>query len=268
MTYYICATCGTQYPEAEQPPARCPICEDERQYVNPGGQRWTTLDDLRQNHHNLIELAEPRLHRIKTEPKLGIGQQAFLVQTPGGNLLWDCITLIDAATIDALQKLGGIQAIAVSHPHYHSAVVEWSRAFDNAPVYIHAGNREWVTRPDPAVVFWEGETHGLPGGLTLICCGGHFEGSAVLHWPDGAEGRGVLLSGDTIDIVADARYMSFMYSYPNLIPLPASKVRRIIQAVEPFAFDRMYEAFGLVTLRDAKAGLRYSAERYIRAITD
>lgn len=268
MPNFICVTCGTQYPESEQPPAHCPICEDERQYVNPNGQAWTTLDKLRQNSHNVIELAEPGLYRIKSEPKVALGQLAFLVQTPGGNVLWDCISLIDDATVHTIRELGGIKAIAVSHPHYHSTIVEWSRMFDDAPIYIHEGNRPWVMRPDPAVVFWEGERRTLLDDLTLICCGGHFDGSAVLHWPGGAEGRGVLLTGDTIDIVTDSRYMSFMYSYPNLIPLSASKVRRLVQAVEPFAFDRMYEAFGQVTKQDAKTGLRYSAERYIRAITD
>lgn len=268
MPHYICVTCGTQYPESEQAPVHCPICEDERQYINPAGQSWMTLDKLRQHSHNVIEPAEPGLYRIRSEPKVAIGQHAFLVQTPDGNILWDCITLIDAPTIEAIHKLGGIQAIAVSHPHYHSTIVEWSQAFDNAPVYIHAGNREWVMRPDPAVVFWEGETQTLPGGITLIHCGGHFEGAAVAHWPDGAEGRGVLLTGDTIRVVADTRYMTFMYSYPNQIPLSPSRIRRIIRAVEPFAFDRLYEAFGPVCMTNAKAGLRYSAERYIRFITD
>lgn len=268
MPHYICVTCGTQYPESGQPPAHCPICEDERQYINPAGQNWTTLDELRQISHNVIEMAEPGLFRIRSEPKVAIGQHAFLVQTPDGNVLWDCITLIDEATIEAIRELGGIKAIAVSHPHFHSTTVEWSQAFDNAPVYIHAGNREWVMRPDPAVVFWEGENLSLPGGLTLICCGGHFEGAAVTHWPDGAEGRGILLTGDTIRVVADTRYMTFMYSYPNQIPVSPSRVQRIVRAVEPFAFDRMYEAFGPVCMENAKAGLRYSAERYIRAITD
>jgi hypothetical protein len=268
MPYFICVTCGTQYPETHEPPPQCAICEDERQYVNPNGQTWTTLESLQQTSHNVIAQAEPGLFRIRSEPKVALGQNALLVQTPGGNVLWDCITLLDDATVEKLTELGGVQAIAVSHPHYHSTIVEWSHRFDNAPIYIHEGNRGWVMRPDPAVTFWGGDTHPLVGGLTLICCGGHYDGSAVLHWPDGAEGRGVLLTGDTIDIVTDSRYMSFMYSYPNLIPLSASKVRRIVASVEPFDFDRMYEAFGAVTMHGAKTGLRYSADRYIRAITD
>jgi hypothetical protein len=268
MPKFICVTCGTQYPDADQPPAQCLICADDRQYVNANGQSWTTLDELRTKHHNVIELAEPSLWRIKSEPKLSLGQGAFLVQTANGNLLWDCITLIDDKTINTVRELGGIDAIAISHPHYHSTMLDWSHAFDGAPIYIHDGNRGWETRLDPALVFWEGESLPLFDGLTVIRCGGHFPGSTVLHWRDGADGRGVLLTGDTIDIVQDARYMSFMYSYPNLIPLSASKVRGIVDAVEPYPFDRMYEAFGAVTPSGAKTGLRFSAERYIRAITD
>ncbi len=268
MSLFICATCGTQYPESDQPPAECPICVDDRQYVHPDGQRWTTLEDLRPHFKNVIAEVEPGLHRIKSEPKVALGQQAFLIQTPHGNVLWDCITLIDAATVEAINRLGGVQAIAVSHPHYHSAIVEWSHAFDHAPIYLHADHRDWVLRPDPAVVLWEGEQLALWDGVTIIRCGGHFPGSTVLHWRAGADGRGVLLTGDTIDIGADSRYMSFMYSYPNMIPLSAAKIRQIVRAVEPFDFDRMYEAFGQVTGHDAKAGLLFSAERYIRAITD
>jgi hypothetical protein len=268
MPNYICVTCGTQYPESATPPPHCAVCEDDRQYVNPNGQTWTTLEDLRGKHRNVIEPVEPGLHRLKPEPKIGIGQYAFLVQTPNGNILWDCVPFIDNETVKNIRELGGIKAIAISHPHFHTLMVEWSRAFDNAPIYINAGNREWAMRPDPTIVFWEGATQQLLDGVTLIHCGGHFPGSSVLHWRDGAEGRGVLLTADTIDIVTDQRYMTFMYSYPNLIPLSPSKVRRIVNAVEPFAFDRMYEGFSGVTQKDAKARLAFSADRYIRSITD
>jgi hypothetical protein len=268
MPYYICVTCGTQYPESDQPPAHCPICEDERQYVNPDGQQWTTLEALRPDHHTVIEPVEPGLYHLKPEPKVGIGQYAHLVQTPGGNVLWDCVPFIDEATVSAVQALGGIRAIAISHPHFHTAMVEWSRAFNAAPIYIHAGNRPFVVRPDAAIHFWEEETLPLWDGLTLIRCGGHFPGSAVLHWQAGAEGRGVLLTADTMDVVQDTRYVTFMYSYPNQIPLPASKIRRITAAVAPFAFDRVYEGFGAVMDGEAKAKVMASAERYIRAISE
>lgn len=268
MPHFICVTCGTQYSESAQPPASCPICEDERQYVNPAGQQWTTLEALQPDHHLLIEALEPGLHHLKPEPKVGIGQYAHLVQTPEGNILWDCVPYLDAAAIEAIRALGGIRAIAISHPHFHTLMVEWSRAFDDAPIYIHAGNHPYIMRPDAAVRLWDGDTQPLFGGVTLIHCGGHFPGSAVLHWPAGAEGRGVLLTADTIDVAADTRYATFLYSYPNDIPLPPSRVRRIVAAVEPFAYDRLYEGFGAVMDGNAKAKVAASAERYIRAITE
>ncbi|MBZ0289522.1 MAG: MBL fold metallo-hydrolase [Anaerolineae bacterium] len=268
MPHYICVTCGTQYPDSEHPPAHCPICEDERQYVNPHGQQWMTLDALCQHHRMVIQPVEPNLHHLKPEPKIAIGQYAHLIQTPDGNVLWDCVPFIDDATIKAIHNLGGISAIAISHPHFHTIMVEWSRAFNNAPIYIHEGNRVDVVRHDPAIRFWEGETESIMDGITLIRCGGHFTGSAVLHWRDGADGRGVLFTGDTIYVVADTRYATFMYSYPNYIPLPASKVSRIVAAVDPFEFDRLYAAFGAFMDRDAKARVIASAERYIRAIAE
>jgi len=268
MPNYLCVTCGTQYPASDEPPAHCPICEDERQYVNPNGQQWTTLEALRPDHHLVIEPVEPHLYHLKPEPKVGIGQYAHLVQTPHGNILWDCVPYIDDAAIDAINALGGISAIAISHPHFHTTMVEWSRAFHNAPIYIHEGNRVDVVQPDTAIHYWDGATVSPLEGIMLIHCGGHFLGSAVLHWQDGAEGRGVILTSDTIYIVADPRYATFMYSYPNDIPLPVSKVRRIMAAIEPFAFDRAYAGFGAVMNTDAKAKINASAERYIRILTE
>jgi hypothetical protein len=265
--HFICKTCGTQYPASLQPPASCPICLDERQYVGFNGQEWTTLAELRQDHTNEIRELEPGLTGIGTTPAFAIAQRALLLQTPGGNVLWDCISLIDEPTIQAVRALGGLSAIAISHPHYYSSMIEWSRAFD-APVYLHADDREWAMRPDPAVVFWQGETYPLWDGLTLIRCGGHFAGGTVLHWPGGAEGKGALLSGDILTVVPDRRYVSFMYSYPNLIPLPAATVQRVVAAVEPYSFDRIYGAWWeRVMLQDGKAAVQRSAERYIRAIT-
>jgi hypothetical protein len=263
---FICQTCGTQYPPAAQPPEHCPICEDERQYLGYKGQQWTTLPALQAEHHNIFRSVEPGLTGIGTSPSFAIGQRALLLQTPGGNVLWDCITLVDEPTLTLVKALGGVSAIAISHPHYYSSMVEWSRALD-APIYLHAADREWVMRPDPAVVFWEGETRALWDGLTLIRCGGHFPGGTVLHWPAGANGRGVLLTGDIINVVQDRRYVSFMYSYPNLIPLSPSTVRRIVSAVEPYGYDRIYSAWWEKTLfEDAKQAVHRSAERYISSI--
>lgn len=263
MTPFICKTCGTQYADSAAPPARCPICEDERQYVGWDGQQWTTLAELQAEHRVEVWEEAPGLHGVGMNPNMMIGQRALLVPGEGGNVLWDCIPLIDDAAVEEVRKLGGLRAIAISHPHYYSAMVEWARTFD-APVYLHAADREWVQRPDPRIHFWEGETHDLGGGLTLIRCGGHFPGGTVLHWPQGAGGRGALLSGDIIDVAMDRGWVSFMYSYPNFIPLSAACVRRIVAAAEPFAFEQIYGAWtGRIVKADAKNVVRRSAERYI-----
>ena len=103
--------------------------------------------------------------------------------------------------------------------------------------------------------------------LTLINCGGHFEGGTVLHWPAGATGKGALLTGDIIQVVQDRSYVSFMRSYPNLIPLGATAIHRILDAIEPFSFDQIYGGWWKANvLSDAKAAVTRSAERYLRAI--
>ena len=159
MPAHICTTCGTQYPPADIPPRTCSICAEERQYVNPLGQAWTTMEALARTHRNAFAEHEPNLLGIGTTPAFAIGQRALLVRTPAGNVLWDCISFLDPATQQIVAALGGIQAIAISHPHYYAAMGAWSRAFGNAPILLHAADRRWVMAPDPAIIFWDGETH-------------------------------------------------------------------------------------------------------------
>jgi hypothetical protein len=267
MPNFICTTCGTQYGESDQPPAVCAICQDERQYVKKTGQQWTTLEKLRLTHRNSLKFEEPGLIGIGIDPHFAIGQRALFLRTPKANVLWDCLPLLDEAVVEAIQAMGGISAIAISHPHYYSSMVEWSRAFGGVPIYLHAADRQWVMRPDKAIVFWDGQTRTLAEGLTLICGGGHFDGGTVLHWASGAGGRGALLSGDIIQVVPDRKHVSFMWSYPNYIPLPASAIERIVKAVQPFEYDRVYGAFwDMVIEQDGQAAVTRSAERYLRAM--
>ncbi len=267
-TAFICVTCGTQHAPARRPPPECAICADERQYVGHDGQRWTTLEELRRDHRANLREEEPGLTGIGSRPSFAIGQRALLVRTGSGNVLWDCLAPFDEEVARAVEVRGGIDAIAISHPHYYTTMVEWGRAF-GAPIHLHAADRRWVMRPDPAIVHWDGERLELPGGLTLLRLGGHFAGGTVLHWPGGADGRGALLSGDIVQVVADRRWVSFMRSYPNLIPLPAATVAGIAAALEPWPFERLYGAwFGRVVAADAKAAVRRSAERYVRAVNE
>lgn len=263
---FICKTCGTQFSAARRPPRYCPICEDERQYVGWEGQEWTTLQDLQEGHDNQLKTVAPGLTGIGTRPTFAIGQRALLVQTAHGNVLWDCISLLDQATIQAVADRGGIQAIAISHPHFFSSMVEWSLAF-NAPIHLHEEHQPWVMRRDAAIQYWKGDRTTINPDLTLIRVGGHFPGSSVLHWSGGARGQGALLSGDSIQVVSDRRYVSFMYSYPNLIPLSPESVRTIISALEPFPFQRIYGGWWDRNVKqDGKHALQRSAQRYIAAL--
>ena len=265
MPAYICKTCGVQYAPSERPPERCPICEDERQYVGWQGQQWITMEELiAEGRRNELREEEPGLTSIGTEPPFAIGQRALLVQTSAGNVLWDCLSFLDDATVEAVKRLGGLQAIAISHPHFYASNIAWSAAFGDCPVYIHASDRQWLAYPSPAVRLWEGVSREILPGLTLLNPGGHFEGAAVLHWA-GAEGRGALLSGDTVTVVMDRRYVSFMYSYPNLIPLPEGAIRRILDTLRPYRFERVYGAWnGRVVAVEGADAVERSAERYLR----
>ena len=213
--YWICRTCGVQYPASLEPPAACPICEDERQYVGWDGQQWTTMAELAAaGHRNSLREEEPNLFSIATEPPIAIGQQALLVRTPAGNVLWDCITFIDEPTTEAVRELGGIAAIAISHPHFHDSMTTWSAAFGDCPVYIHAADEEWIQFPGPGLRLWQGSALEILPGVTLINVGGHFPGSAVLHWASGSDGRGVLLTGDSRWTGISVRSMSFVATLP------------------------------------------------------
>src|SRR6266568_1112792 len=269
MKNFICVQCGTQLGETAQPPSRCLICDDERQFVNHDGQQWTTLEHLVSEHHNRFEDEAPQLLGIGTEPEFAIGQRALLLQSGGGNLLWDCISLLDDKTITEVKARGGIRAIAISHPHFYSSMVEWAEHFD-AQIFLHAADRQWVMRKSPRIQFWEGTVLSLWDGLTLINCGGHFEGGTVLHWPAASRGggsKGALLTGDIITVVQDRRYVGFMRSYPNLIPLGAAAIHRILERIEPFPFEQIYGGWWKANvLSDAKAAVAGSAKRYLRAI--
>src|SRR3954469_14059798 len=154
------------------------------QFVPASGQSWTTLESLRKTHTNKFRRLATELMTIETTPAFGIGQRAILARTPVGNVLWDCVALVDDATVDVLKGLGGLAAIAISHPHYYTTMVEWSRALGGVPIHLHAADRQWVMRPDSAVQFWERDTKSIGPGLTLVRLGGHFDGGTVLHWAD------------------------------------------------------------------------------------
>jgi hypothetical protein len=263
MPVWVCGTCGNHYPETASPPLACIICEDERQWVPPSGQRWTTLAELSAaGHQSVVRELEPGLIGIGAHPPVAIGQRALLVHTAEGNLLWDPSGYIDESAIQAVRKAGGLRAVAASHPHFYGASVEWSHAFD-AEILLPEADVHWFTRPDRAVRTWSGTLSVLPG-VVIVQCGGHFPGSAVVHWAGGASGAGALLTGDTIFVTPGEDRVTFVWSAPNRLPLSERAVRGVAEAVKPYQFDRIYGGWWEPVLhRDAQRVLAASAQRYI-----
>lgn len=228
------------------------------------GQRWATLDELSAEGMRIeASELEENLFGLASVPPFGIGQHAKLVCGAGGNVLWDPCGFVDEK---AAATCGEVVAIAASHPHMFGAQVEWSRLLGGVPVYVNAADAEWVMRPDPVIQHWSG-TLTLTPAVSLVQVGGHFPGSAVACWKDGADGRGVLLAGDTVFPNSDGRTVGFLRSYPNRIPLSAAVVRRMARTLADLRFDRVYGLFTNTVDRDAAEGVRYSAERHSAWVT-
>ena len=266
MPAFICVTCGSQFAPSDKAPERCPICDEDRQYVPPSGQAWTTHDALERSHFNCFRQHEKDLIGIGTMPMFAIGQRALLLGTDKGNVLWDCISLLDEATVAIVKALGGVER----HSDLASALLRVDGRMGaclRRADHLHAGDRQWVMRPDPAIKFWDGDRLPLADGVTLIRCGGHFAGGTVLHWAKGAAGRGALLSGDIVQVLPNRSFVSFMRSYPNFFPLSAPAVERIGALLEPYPFDIIYGAwFDRIVPRDGKAIVQNSVARYVAAI--
>jgi hypothetical protein len=262
MAHFLCRTCGVQFADSDAPPPRCPICEDERQYVGLGGQSWTTLEQLRLGAANTWRQLAPGLLALRTMPAFGIDQRALLVLTPDGNLLWDCIALLDDATAAIIRGFGGLKAIAISHPHYYATMAEWGRRF-GVPVLLHEADRRHVMRDDPCLEFWGGDLRPVLPEVTLHRLGGHFAGATVAHWTGGAGGGGALLSGDVLQVLPDRRHLGFMRSYPCLIPLPPAEVDRMAARCLALPFEAIYGAFeAREIVTDGPGALTRSAARY------
>lgn len=259
----ICTACGTSYDATHGQPSHCNICEDARQFVPASGQQWLSRAQLRATHRNMWQQLEPGLLSVQTVPAFAIDQRAFLLQTRHGNILWDCIAHLDDATETLIQALGGISAIAISHPHYYSTMQDWAAAFD-APIYLHASDSEWIQRASPHIHLWQGEALTLSPEVTLLRLGGHFAGGTVLHW---AHQQGVLLSGDIVQVTPGANAVSFMWSYPNMLPLAAASVSDMLARLEPVAYQRLYGAFaGREITADARQRVRSSGEHYLACL--
>lgn len=257
----ICATCGTQFPAMAALPGLCPICADDRQYIGANGQQWLSTADLNARHSVLVKKIEARLYDMRLVPAFGIGQRAFLILSPGGNILWDCIPLLNEPVAAFIKAHGGLKAIVFSHPHYYSNMNEWAETFD-CPIYIHEKDKEWVKHPGPRIEYWTGPEKDFGDGIRAVHVGGHFPGSAVLEAPFLSAG-GALFAGDTLYISPGRKHIAIMYSYPNQILLTREAFAEARERMKGLRFDTMYGAFDWQLLSgNARGVFEASMRRY------
>lgn len=268
LTAWMCETCGTQHAPSAEPPIRCDICADERQFVGWHGQRWTTLEQLSRTHR--VRMApDDGLTGIGIAPSFAIDQRALVLPTASLRILWECTSLVTTQAVQALKSAGGIDMIAISHPHFYASMAEWSAALGNVPILLHEADSQWIRRPSSAIQLWQGEELRLAPGVTLRRCGGHFPGSTILHWRDAARPAGALFPGDALQVVQNRASVSFMYSYPNLIPLHPHAVRHIRDVLADLEFDDAYGfTWGRNIIGGARAAVDRSFGRYLTAIAD
>jgi glyoxylase-like metal-dependent hydrolase (beta-lactamase superfamily II) len=257
--FWLCRTCGVEHDTASRV---CAICADDRQWVPREGQRWATLEQLAaEGMRSEVTVIEDGLVAIGSSPAFGIGQLGKLVCTAVGNVLWDPSGFVDDAAVAAVRDSGPVIAIVASHPHMYGAQLEWSRRLGGVPVYVNAADAEWVMRPGPVIRQWS-EILQLTPTFSVVRVGGHFPGSAVACWADGANRRGVLLAGDTIFPNPDRRTVAFLRSYPNRLPLSAAVVQRMAGTLAALEFDRIYGLFTNCIETDGHAVVQRSAARH------
>jgi hypothetical protein len=267
MTRYICETCGTQHEDTDRPPAACTVCGDDRQYVGWAGQGWTTHEALAETHTMRMEDVEG-LAGFGVAPDFAIRQRALLLPTDAGNILWECLPLVTPEAVAAIEAKGGLDLIAISHPHFYGSMGEWSDALGGVPILIHEADRQWVRRPHKAIEFWRGDRRELSDSVTLIRTGGHFPGSTALHWADGPKPGGALFSGDAPQVTRDRRHVSFMYSYPNYVPMRTSDVTAMRDRLAGYEFEDVFGfTWGLDILGGGRRAVDDSFERYLAAVT-
>ena len=265
-TAFICETCGTQYAPSSAPPPRCAICEDDRQYVGWKGQKWLTPAELARDHALRID-DDAGLMGIAVAPEFAIPQRALLLQTDAGNILWECVSLVTDAALAALKSRGGVDRIVISHPHFYSAMVDWSDALGGVPILLHEADKQWIMRPSLLIESWSGDVLKLSDAVTLIRAGGHFDGSTALHWRDGPRAGGALFPGDALQVVMDRRHVTFMYSYPNYVPMRTADVRAMRERLRGFAFEDVYGfSWGRNILGGGRAAVDASFERHLAAV--
>ncbi|KAI1264933.1 beta-lactamase-like protein [Xylariaceae sp. FL1019] len=256
--WLVCNACGTQFPTSKRSKVTtCFICDDPRQFTPPSGQSFTTLTSLRSTHKNTFTplASDPEnIISITTTPKFAIGQRAIIIRTPKGNVLWDCVTLLDPDTISHIKALGGLSGMIISHPHYYTTHLEWASAF-SCPVYLASEDSTWLAQRSPCQVFIDRVTAPILG-TTVLKLGGHFPGSLVLLYnkrlfiadtlvttPSGLGSWDTDAMGTKRERPRGMNSFVFMWSIPNMIPLAPDELARMWRVLKEYEFSSTHGAF-------------------------
>jgi len=262
-TRFVCCGCGTAFPPASNPPQECSICADWR-LRSPRSGGWTTLDELRGCHESRIEELEPGLVAIGIEPSFALGQRALLVD----RVLWDCVSFLDEEIADLIAARGGVDFVAISHPHAYGAMGAWAREF-GATVLIHSADRDLVVDCAASVHYWSGERLELGRDLELHRLGGPFPGASACLWRPGADGLGALLVSNPIHVVPNCEAVAFAARYGEMLPLPGADVWRIGHLLGSLSFDRLYGSWwGRAIQSGARTIVARSVNRYLAALDE
>ncbi len=257
----ICTACGTKCSEEIMLPQFCPICEDDRQYVPDGIQTWTSSAELAKNYRVEIREINEHLYELKVSPEFAIGQRALLVLAPDGNILWDCLPLLDKTAIEFIKSKGGLKAIVFSHPHFYSNMKDWANEFD-CPIYIHEADEQWIFDKTEQIKLWSGLEKNLWNSIKIHNISGHFAGSSILHVPF-LSPEGTILCGDTFVVSPSKKHLAVMHSYPNKIPLPISEIERVKERIKLVKFDTLHAWHDTQSIETkAKTILENSLARY------
>src|SRR5919108_368987 len=109
--------------------------------------------------------------------------------------------------------------------------------------YVGWDGQQWVSMAELAAAGHRSRVAEEGPGVLGVGTEPAFPGGQVLHWAGADGGAGALLSGDIATVVPDRRWVSFMYSYPNLIPERPAVVERALGLVAPYRFESIYGAW-------------------------
>ena len=226
------------------------------------GQIWIKPSDLLKNHSVKLNRLQDNLYELFINPMFAIGQRALLVLSKHGNILWDCIPMLDEMTIEFIKAKGGLKAIAFSHPHFYSNMNDWAEYF-NCPIYIHNKDVEHNMVKGKHVTLWDGDEFPLWDEMKIMQIGGHFAGSSILHVPFLSK-EGSIICGDTLFLSPSKKHFSVVYSSPNRIPLPLAEITRIKKRFDNIPFDSFYGYIKTQNLhKDVKEILETSMAKYV-----